>query len=38
MYIGKKERERIRVVVKLARMQDLEDRSFVVTMHPVGER
>ena len=38
MFVGRTGRKGINVIVKLARVEDVDDRSFVVTMHPVGAR
>ena len=38
MFIGETDDENINVIVKLAFKRDKDDRSFVVTMFPVGER
>ena len=38
MFVGRTEREGINVIVKLARAEDEDDRSFVVTMHPIGPK
>ena len=38
MFVGRTGREGINVIVKLARVEDVDNRSFVVTMHPVGLR
>ena len=38
MFIGKTDREDLNVIVKLALKDDISDRSFVVTMYPIGEK
>ena len=38
MFIGRTTLEGLNVIVKLAQADDPGDRSFVVTIHPVGER
>ncbi|MBE5807233.1 MAG: hypothetical protein E7317_02710 [Clostridiales bacterium] len=38
MFIGKTDNSRINVLVKLAYRENAYDRSFIVTMFPVGER
>ena len=38
MFIGKTDRDGVNVVVKLARVEDAADRSFVVTMYPIGPK
>ncbi len=38
MFIGKTTQEGVNVIVRLARAEDEQDRSFVVTMYPIGNK